>query len=557
MYNYITSGGDNIMWLGTNAKLYQEVGANLIDVTPLRATFSTPATDNCISTTNGSTTVTITITGNGASVGDFVTISGATAVGGIAATALNANHVVSSIIDSDNFTISVGTAATSTATGGGTSIVAQFEISPGDDATTYGYGWGAGAWGAGDWGSSAITPITIYQRDWWYDNFDDDSVMNIRNGPIYYWTYDGTYTSRAVLLSSLAGASAVPTEAMQILVSQNNKHLLAFGCTPYGGGAFDPLLIRWANQDDPTNWTPSTTTTAGFLRVSRGSRIVRAFPTRQEIVVFTNSNLYSLQFTGTTDVFALQELADNISIMSPRAVASANNVVFWMGTDKFYVYSGRVETLPTTLRQHIFQDFNYDQADQVVSGTNEGYNEVWWFYPSANATTNDRYVIYNYAEQIWYYGNIGRTAWLDTPLRDHPQAVGNGYVYNHEDGVDDDTNAMASFITTSDFDIGDGDNFTLVRRMLPDINFTGSTAENPQVMLTVRPRNFPGSNYGTTNEPDVTRTATVPVEQFTEQVFIRARARQMGFKIQSTGLGVQWQLGAPRLDGRPDGRGGR
>ena len=554
MYNYITSGGDNIMWLGTNAKLYQEVGANLIDVTPLRASFSTPATDNCISTTNGSTTVTITITGNGASVGDFVTISGATAVGGIAATALNANHVVSSIIDSDNFTISVGTAATSTATGGGTSIVAQFEISPGDDATTYGSGWGAGAWGAGDWGSSAITPITIYQRDWWYDNFDDDSVMNIRNGPIYYWTYDGTYTSRAVLLSSLAGASAVPTEAMQILVSQNNKHLLAFGCTPYGGGAFDPLLIRWANQDDPTNWTPSTTTTAGFLRVSRGSRIVRAFPTRQEIVVFTNSNLYSLQFTGTTDVFALQELADNISIMSPRAVASANNVVFWMGTDKFYVYSGRVETLPTTLRQHVFQDFNYDQADQVVSGTNEGYNEVWWFYPSANATTNDRYVIYNYAEQIWYYGNIGRTAWLDTPLRDHPQAVGNGYVYNHEDGVDDDTNAMASFITTSDFDIGDGDNFTLVRRMLPDVNFTGSTAENPQVMLTVRPRNFPGSNYGTTNEPDVTRTATVPVEQFTEQVFIRARARQMGFKIQSTGLGVQWQLGAPRLDGRPDGK---
>ena len=554
MYNYITSGGDNIMWLGTNAKLYQEVGANLIDVTPLRASFSTPATDNCISTTNGSTTVTITITGNGASVGDFVTISGATAVGGIAATALNANHVVSSIIDSDNFTISVGTAATSTATGGGTSIVAQFEISPGDDATTYGYGWGAGAWGAGDWGSSAITPIMIYQRDWWYDNFDDDSVMNIRNGPIYYWTYDGTYTSRAVLLSSLAGASAVPTEAMQILVSQNNKHLLAFGCTPYGGGAFDPLLIRWANQDDPTNWTPSTTTTAGFLRVSRGSRIVRAFPTRQEIVVFTNSNLYSLQFTGTTDVFALQELADNISIMSPRAVASANNVVFWMGTDKFYVYSGRVETLPTTLRQHVFQDFNYDQADQVVSGTNEGYNEVWWFYPSANATTNDRYVIYNYAEQIWYYGNIGRTAWLDTPLRDHPQAVGNGYVYNHEDGVDDDTNAMASFITTSDFDIGDGDNFTLVRRMLPDVNFTGSTAENPQVMLTVRPRNFPGSNYGTTNEPDVTRTATVPVEQFTEQVFIRARARQMGFKIQSTGLGVQWQLGAPRLDGRPDGK---
>jgi hypothetical protein len=376
-------------------------------------------------------------------------------------------------------------------------------------------------------------------------------------GPIYYWEYDGTFVSRAVLLSSIGGASAVPVQVMQILVSQNDKHLLAFGAVPFGSTSisdFDPLLIRWADQDNPLNWTPSPTNSAGFIRVSRGSRIIRALPTRQETLVFTDSHLYSLQFTGTTDVFALQEMADNISIMSPRACTSANNVTYWMGTDKFYAYSGRVETLPCTLRNHVFQNFNYDQAEQVVSGTNEGWQEIWWFYPTANSNVNNAYVVYNYLEKIWHYGSIERTAWLDTPLREYPQAVGGDYVYDHERGVDDDVLPMTSFVTTNDFDVGDGENFLLIRRIIPDVDFTGSTAAAPQVLMTMRPRNFPGANYSGTNQPDVIRTATVPIEQFTEQVFIRARARQMGFKIQSTDLGVQWQLGAPRLDGRADGK---
>jgi hypothetical protein len=253
-------------------------------------------------------------------------------------------------------------------------------------------------------------------------------------------------------------------------------------------------------------------------------------------------------------VFALQEMADNISIMSPRACTSANNVTYWMGTDKFYAYSGRVETLPCTLRNHVFQNFNYDQAEQVVSGTNEGWQEIWWFYPTANSNVNNAYVVYNYLEKIWHYGSIERTAWLDTPLREYPQAVGGDYVYDHERGVDDDVLPMTSFVTTNDFDVGDGENFLLIRRIIPDVDFTGSTAAAPQVLMTMRPRNFPGANYSGTNQPDVIRTATVPIEQFTEQVFIRARARQMGFKIQSTDLGVQWQLGAPRLDGRADGK---
>ena len=557
MYNYISSFSDNIQVLGTNAKLYLDIGTNLVNITPLRAsnpTYTTTATDNCFTTVNGSTTVTVTITGCTAIVGNYVEISGAVATRGIPASELNTNHEILTAPTGDTFTIAVTTPATSSGTGGGTAIVVSFEIDVGPVTNTYGYGWGAGAWGAGAWGASSLVPVKIFQQDWFIDNFDNDVVANIRDGAIYYWEYTGSFNTRAVLLSSLAGATDVPTEATQVLVSQNDKHLLCFGSTPFGGGSFDPLLIRWANQDEPTNWTPLPTNSAGFIRVSRGSRIVRALPTRQEILVWTDSHLYTLQFTGTTDVFSLQEYADNISIMSPRSCISANNVTYWMGQDKFYAYSGRVETLPCTLRNYVFQDFNYDQAEQVVCGTNEQWHEVWWFYPSSSAQTNDRYVIYNYLERIWYYGNLARTAWLDSPSRQYPQAVGGYFIYNHEEGLNDDTSAMTSFITTNDFDIGDGDNLLLIKRIIPDVDFNGSTAAAPKVMMTMKPRNFPGSNYSNTNEPDVTRSTTVPIEQYTEQVFIRARARQMGFKIISEDLGVQWQLGAPRLDGRPDGK---
>lgn len=558
MYNYITSFSDNIMCLGTSQKVYLEVGENIVDITPLRATFTTPDTDNCFNTTNGSRTVRVNISTHGAIDGDWVTFSGVVGpVNGIPASELNAEFQIV-LVDSDNFDITVTTPATSTGTGGGVAIDAEFQINIGTAIGTYGYGWGAGSWSRGGWGSGTITPLFIPQRDWWFDNFDNDAVMNIRQGAIYYWTYDATFTTRAVLLSSLASSpNDVPVQAMQVLVSQNDKHLLALGCVPFGSTSisdFDPLLIRWATQDDPTVWGPTPTNSAGFIRVSRGSRIIRGIPTRQETLIFTDSHLYSLQYTGTTDVFALQEMADNISIMGPRACASANNVTYWMGTDKFYAYSGRVETLPCTLRNHVFLNFNYDQAEQVICGTNEGWQEIWWFYPTANSNTNNAYVIYNYLEKVWYYGSIERTAWIDSSLRRYPQAIGGYYMYDHERGVDDDVLPMTSFITSNDFDVGDGENFLLIKRIIPDISFEGSTAANPQVLMTMRPRNFPGSVYNSTNQPTVDLSSTIPVEQYTEQVFIRARARQMGFKIQSTDLGVQWQLGAPRLDGRSDGK---
>jgi hypothetical protein len=584
MFNYITSFTDNLLAIGTNEKVYLEVGGVFYDITPLRETFTTstsPSSDNCIDTTDTSTTVNVNITAHGCATGDYVTISGVTGdPGGIPNAEINAEHVVT-VIDANNFTFEVTTAATSTTTnGGGTSIVVECQISPGFASITAGYGWGTGAWsGAYGWGLASPTPVYLPQRDWFFDNFDNDLVMNIRaittgagiavGGPIYYWERGSTLNpsnalaTRAVLLSSIMGATDVPESATQILVSQNDKHLLAFGCQPYNGssGEFDPLLIRWASQDDPLMWEPLPTNSAGFIRVSRGSRIVRAIPNRQEILVFTDASVYSLQFLGTSDVFGLQELADNISIISSRAVTTTNNITYWMGVDKFYMYDGRIKPLPTTVREYVFKNLNFAQSDQIISGTNEGFNEVWWFYPSGTSTWVDRYVIYNYLADCWYFGNLVRTAWLDTPLRPYPYAASTesdsttGFLYQHEFGVNDDEAPMVSYIQSNDFDIqqNDGETFMLTRRLIPDINFNGSTAQEPEVNLTIRSRNFPGSQYQT-DPSDNQRVVETSFGLFTNQVFIRARGRQLALKVSSENLGVQWQLGSPRLDARADGK---
>lgn len=571
MFGWITSYQDNFLACGTNEKVYIEVGGYFYDITPLRVsvpTLTTPVTDNCITTTNGSGTVTIIAVGSDADVGNYVDISGATAVGGIPAATLNATHKVDTVINVNAFTFVVGTNATSSATGGGTSINLSFEIDTGNGITTQGYGWGTSTWNNSfGWGLASPNPVFLPQQDWWFDQFDNDLVMNIRNGPIYYWergtnaTPDTALLTRAILLEDLGGAVDVPDSAMQILVSQNDKHLLAFGCQPYAGSAgdFDPLLIRWASQDNPGLWTPAVTNSAGFIRVSRGSRIVRAIPTKQEILVFTEATISSLQFTGTTDVFALQELGDNLSIMGPRAITVVNNMTFWMGHDKFYVYTGRVETLPCSLRNFVFNDINFDQADQIICGTNEGWNEVWWMYPSANSNINNRYVIFNHLERIWYYGNIDRNAWLDSPLREFPQAsytditLERSYLLDHEYTTNADGAPLAAYIQSSDFDIAEGDQLMLTRRVIPDISFDGSSAANPEANFVIRPRNFPGGAYQS-NATNTQRVIQTVVNQYTNEVFMRARARQVALRVESSGLDTQWQLGSPRLDLRPDGR---
>lgn len=533
------------------------------------------------SATNGSSTIVVTDPNYGAVVQDpqnFVTFSGATSLGGnITAAVLNQDYAITRI-DSNSYSIEARSSdisqiipvvanASDTGNGGGT-VNAKYAISSGYPATNYGYGWGAGGWGSFTWGFSPV-PVAISQRDWWFDNFDNDLVMNIRKGAIYYWSRGSSSNptlalqTRAVPLSTLPNAADVPNVAMQILVSQNDKHLLALGCQPYGGGSsdYDPLLIRWASQDEPQMWTPLVNNSAGFIRVSRGSEIIRGLATRQEILVYTNSSLYSLQYTGTLDVFALQELADNISIISPRAVTTANNVTYWMGQDKFYVYSGQVQTLPCTLRQYVFQDLNFNQVNQIVCGTNEGFTEIWWFYPSLNSNWNDRYVIFNHLEGVWYYGTLVRTAWLDTALRSNPVAAYTaqnaqiGYEYQHESGVNDGDDPMTSYIQSSDYDLADGEQFMLTRRLLPDFNFTNSTAATPTVTLTMKPKRFSGSAYtNTASDSQNVASTYATLDQYTDQVFVRARGRQMAFRISSDGLGVQWQSGSHRLDVRPDGK---
>lgn len=564
MFNWITTQSDNYLAMGTSKKVYLEAGTEVYDITPLQHTSTTlGASAGPFTATSGSPTLTVsysTDTAYNPEVGNYVTFSGAVSLGGnITADVLNkafGYEILTVDTVGYTYTINVGVNANGSDTGkGGATVTAKYDIDVGYDIDTYGYGWGAGTWGRLGWGSGAVTPVVLQQRDWFFNNFDNDLVMNIRNGPIYYWDRAAGVTSRAALLSATTingiAPADVPAETTEILVSQNDKHLLAFGATPYGGGTFDPLLIRWATQDQPNVWTPLTTNSAGFLRLSRGSRIVCAVTTRQEILVYTEGTLNSLQFLGTTDVFGLQELADNISVISPRCVSVVNNVAYWMGHDKFYAYSGRVETLPSTLRNHVFQNLNFAQSDQIISGTNEGWNEVWWFYPTANSQVNNAYVIYNHLEKIWYYGTIHRTAWLDSPVREYPQAVGDYKLYDHENGVNDDILPMTANISSSDFDLVDGDQFILTKRIIPDLSFSGSTANTPTATMYIKPRNFPGNAYTNVDSENVIETS---VDVYTEQIFMRARARQMAIEIESTGLDVQWQLGSPRLDGRPDGR---
>lgn len=574
MFTWVTTFSDQLLGLGTNNKLYIEMAGIFNDITPIRTTLTTPDTDDCISTTSGLTTITVQLAGpHGASTGDFVTISGVTGTpGGVPDAEINTNVQVT-VYTSTMFTFEATTAATSTVSGaGGTAISMAFEISAGSGILAYGYGWGAGTWSRGTWGGPSEIPVKIPQQDWWFDNMDNDLFANIRNGAPYVWLRGAiedptiALATRAVTLQDYAtseGADpdAVPAEVMQLMVSQQDRHLVAFGAVPYGStdvDDFDPLLIRWADQNSPGNWTPTPTNSSGFLRVSRGSRIVATLPTRQETLVWTDVSLYALQFLGTTDVFGLQQYADDITIAGPRSRTSASNVVYWMGKDKFYAYSGRVDTLPCPLVDHVFDDMNADQRDQIVAGTNEKWDEVWFFYPSQASSYNDRYVVYNYVAQIWFFGTMPRSAWLDSRLFPGPMGADggstnkDGVLFSQETGVDANGEAMESFIQSNDFDLGDGDKLMLSRRLIPDISFRSSTAADPEATVSVRSRNFPG-NALSDGVQDSKLVIETSVGQYTDQVFIRARARQMALRISSDQLGVHWELGTPRLDVREDG----
>jgi len=635
LWNWVTLGFQNLLGVGTNLKFYILNGGAYYDITPTQTVHTLT---NPFATVSGSTTVTVTDAGGGYGVNDFVTFTGATAVGGL--TIAGEYQILA------GYTITASSAATSTASGGGT-VYAVYQINTGPSFAAPQVGWGAGAWSSGVWGTS--TSSTEAMRIWNQFNFGEDLIYGPRGGPLYYWdatigfqaptvtitianpcvvsatisipdktaivfetsgalptgllvgtTYytrfvssttfnlsatptgaliittgsqSGTHkiSQRGVLVSQLNGASSVPLSQIFFLVSDVSRFVLCFGTNDIGSTVADPLLVRWSDQESVVEWSPSITNQSGSITLSHGSTIVTAIQSKQEIVVFTDAALYSLQYLGPPYVWGSQLIADNTSIAGPNSVALAAGVIYWMGVDKFYKYDGRLQTLNCDLLRYVYNDIERTQFEQVYAATNEGFNEVWWFYPSSGSTTNDSYIVFNYTENVWYYGSMARTAWLDSGLQDYPVAATySNNLVQHELGVDDGTAATAvpinAFITSSQFDIGDGHNFAFVWRMLPDLTFNGSTAgATPSLTMQLLPLQNSGSGYNSPKsvggdsssaEGTITATQTYPIDldTYNGQLNIRVRARQMAMKISSNTLGTQWPLGAPRIDIRPDGR---
>ena len=563
LHDFVTLSSENLLFMGTNTKAYLEDSGVLYDITPIRRTVTLGA--NPITTQSAGTgIIKVTDVGHGATLGDFVTFSGATAVDGLTTANLNKEQEVTSVIDANSYLVNTGGACTSGSTaGGGSSVVAAYQINIGLNTTILGPGWGAGTWGRFTWGSGAGSLAGQSLRLWFADDFGEDLLMNIADQDIYYWDASLGVNARAVPLSSLAGASDVPTVARKVLVSEVDRHVLCFGANPIGESTQDPLLIRWSSQESPTDWTPTATNTAGDIRLSQGSEIVTALRTTRQILVWTDHSLHSLQFLGPPYTFGTALLGDNIRIAGPNAAISVNDIVFWMGQENFYMYDGRIQPIPCSVSQYVFSDINRNQSFKFHAGSLASQNEVWWYYCSANSQEIDRYVIYNYLEQTWYYGNMARTAWNDRAAgqRSYPQAASTDqYLYDQEFGLDDGSQSPATpvdaFIQSSDFDIGDGDQFMFIRRIIPDLNFSNSTAAAPQVEFTMTARNYNGNVAGQGSDSgDVIRTSVVSgQDNYTNQLFMRLRGRQMNLKVSSDTTGVKWRLGSPRLEMRPDGR---
>ena len=577
MHPWVALDNGRFIGIGTSLKYYlNQDGGSFSDITPIRST--TSAGDVTFAASNGSATITVTDTAHGAVSGDFVTFSGAASLGGnITAGVLNQEYNITEVLTDNTYTIAARTAGTSIAditvngalsptpvtanssdTGnGGSSTVGAYQISIGLDTSTFGAGWGIGFWGRGTWNSAATTPlVTSTLRVWSHDNFGEDLLINVRNGGIYYWDKTTGSSARAVSLDSLSGATSTPTIAKQVMVSDRDRHIIAFGCdTEANPGVQDPLAIRFSSQESLTDWASTATNTAGELRLGSGSEIVTAVETRQQILVYTDESLYAMQFLGPPFTFGVNLVSENITTMGPLCAVAVEDNVFWMGQKEFYVYGGTVQRLPCTVRDFVFDDINLNQREKIIAATNTSFSEVWWFYPSESSDTNDRYVVYNYEQQVWYYGAMARSFWMDRGIFDQPIAAGpNNYLYSQETGFDDDGSALTAYIESSQIDIADGEQFSFIRRMIPDLTFRGSTAGSPSANITVKTRNFPGGNYLQSTSSAVTKSASVPVEQFTDQVHLRLRGRSFAMRVESTASGVGWRLGSPRLDVRPDGR---
>ena len=568
---WVTLAGLQLIGAGTHLKYYINRGGSYKDITPLRST--TAAGDVTFARVGvGDATITVTDAGHGAVQNDFVTFSGAASLGGnITAAVLNQEYQINALgtnsytIEAKDTSGSTVTAASGDTGNGGSSTVGKYQINVGLDSTVFGTGWGTGTWGRSTWGSDGERTLSDIMRLWSHDNFGEDLLINPRDGSIYYWdsSADTLGSSRATELKDVSGAdSTTPTVAKQVMVDPN-VHVIVFGCDPESAiGTQDPLLIRFSDQGTVTTWQSLATNSAGDLRITSGSEIVQAVKTRQQIIVFTDVSLHTLQFLGPPFTFGLNLVSENITIMGPNAAKSVDDFVFWMGAEDFYAYDGRIQKVPCTVQSYVFDDFNLEQKEKVFAALNSSFNEIWWFYPSSDATEIDRYVIYNYAEKSWAVGTLSRTAWIDRGIFDYPLATdSNGVLYAHENGLNDGStspsSAINAHIESSQIDIGDGENFLFLDRLIPDITFNGSTDDSPAATFTLKTRNFPGGNYlqsdDSSVEQSVAETSTV-VEQFTDQAFVRLRGRSFALKVASSQTGIQWRLGTPRVQIRPDGR---
>jgi len=582
LHSWVALDGTKFLGVGTHLKYYINEGGAYYDITPERATTTNGIT---FAATNGSSTITATDSSHGAAEGDFVTIAGAVSLGGnITANVLNQEYQIDTVPNSSTYTFTARAESTTIASitttsglnptavtanasdsgNGGSGVDGVYQTTTALDTSVGGTGWGAGTWGRGTWNSNASLAVTgTTLRIWSHDNFGEDLIINARDAGIFYWDRTNGTVTRAVVLSSLTNSELAPTIAKKVIVSDRDRHIIAFGCDPETAiGTQDPLLIRFSSQESAIDWASKATNTAGDLRIGSGSEIITAIETRQQILVFTDVSIHAMQFLGPPFTFGLNSLSENITIAGPLAAIAVEDMVFWMGQNEFYVYGGNVQRLPCTVRDYVFSDFNQDQIEKVNAATNIAFSEIWWFYPSSTSTECDRYVIYNYEQKIWYFGNLARTAWLDRGIEQFPIAAGTDhYLFNHETGFDDGSTepatALSAHIESSQMDIGEGDQHSFINRLLPDLTFRESTAGSPKAVFTLKTRNYPGGQYLQSNAKNVTRSAAATssvVEQFTDQVNLRVRGRSFAIKVESTDLGVSWRLGSPRLDIKPDGR---
>jgi len=552
LFNWTNLTGEDFIGAGTSLKFYIFEGNQANDITPIRSS------NNAVTfaATSGSNIITATDTSHGAALNDFVTFSGAASLGDkITAAVLNREYQITAIPNANSYRfVATATASGSDSNNGGSSAKAAYQINTGQAAATFGAGWGAGVWGRSTWGSAANVTIPVASlRLWSQDNFGEDLIINVRNGGIFYWDTSSGTASRAVALSTLNGAQAAPTVAAIILVSEKDRHVIAFGCDPEGAsGTQDPLTIRFSSQESAVEWRTLDTNTAGELQLSSGSAIIAAVQTKQQILVLTDISAHAMQYVGDPFVYGLSEVSRNISIVGQNAAVAVGDAVYWMGRGQFYLYNGNVKEIPCSVKEYVFTDLNITQQSKVMSGSNTAFSEVWWFYSSKNSSTNDKYVIFNYAENIWYYGTLNRTAWVDNTHAGFPIAAAtDGYLYYHESGNDDGSttpaSSIAAFIESSPIELSDGNQFMFGRRLLPDISFRNSTSiGTASAEISLSARNSPGgSAFGT--EDNTITGQPIPVGTFTEEIDIRIRGRSVALKLSSIASvpGVSWRLGTP------------